>query len=271
MIDIHSHILPGIDDGAATLEVALEMARIASADGIRVMACTPHIYPGMYENNSEGIRIATGQLQEALRQQHIPLQLVYAADAHLVPQMAAKLQQGVIPTLNGGRYFLLEPPHHVAPPQFEALVIELKKAGYVPIITHPERLTWVKSYYQVFCRLVQRGVWMQITAGSITGSFGSAARYWAQRMLSDGLVHVIASDAHGVKQRPPVMRAAVALAAQLVGEAEAQHMVMTRPQAALDNIEPELVPAVPYLQQQRLHRLWRRWRLRLHTRLATRK
>lgn len=268
MIDLHSHILPGIDDGAPTLAVALEMARIASADGIRVMACTPHIYPGMYDNNAEGIRAATAQLQAVLQQNDIALELVYAADAHLVPNMVSKLEEGLIPTFNDGRYFLLEPPHHVAPPQFEVHVLQLLAAGYVPIITHPERLTWVKSYYEVFCRLVQRGAWIQITAGSISGSFGAHARYWSQRMLQDGLVHVIASDAHGVSQRAPKMQAAVALAAEQVGEVEAQHMVTTRPAAALSNMAPESVPAVAYTQQGRLVGLWRRRLRQLRSRFG---
>lgn len=263
MIDIHSHILPAVDDGASSLDVALEMARIACADGIRVMACTPHIYPGMYENNADNIRIATAALQAELQQHAIPLELVYAADAHLVPDMVAKLQQGLIPSFNGGRYFLLEPPHHVAPPQFEAHVMKIVDAGYVPIITHPERLTWVKSYYEVFSRLVLRGVWMQITAGSISGSFGAAAQYWAQRMLKDGLVHVIATDAHSVRQRAPRMQSAVALAAQLVGAVEAQHMSTTRPAAALNNLDPAQVPAVPYMQQGVRRGRVRNWLQRL--------
>lgn len=266
MIDIHSHILPAVDDGASTLEVSLEMARIAYADGIRVMACTPHIYPGMYENNADGIRVATEALQRALQQNGIELDLVYAADAHLVPNMSSKLQQGLIPTFNGGRYFLLEPPHHVAPPQFEQLVLQLLEAGYVPIITHPERLTWVKSYYEVFCRLVLRGVWIQITAGSIEGRFGAHAHYWAERMLKEGLVHVIASDAHSVRQRPPKMQAAVALAAALVGEQEVQYMVTTRPTAVLNNTEPALVPAVRYMAQTSRRGVWGSWlsRMRKH-------
>ena len=103
MIDLHSHILPGIDDGAKTLEVSLEMARLAVADGIRTMACTPHIYPGLYMNDSAGITRARDALQAELDTQGIALQLVVGADVHLVPELLDGVKAGRVPTLNGSR------------------------------------------------------------------------------------------------------------------------------------------------------------------------
>ena len=119
MIDLHSHILPGIDDGAKSLDISLEMARQAVADGIHTMACTPHIYPGLYMNDAQGIAAARDALQRELDSQSIDLRLVTGADVHLVPGLLAGLRDGRVPTLNGSRYLLLEPSHHVAPPQFE--------------------------------------------------------------------------------------------------------------------------------------------------------
>lgn len=116
MIDLHTHILPGIDDGARSLEISLDMARIAVADGTTVMACTPHIYPGLYMNDSAGIHRERDKLQQALDAHGIPLRLVVGADAHLVPELLQGLQTGRVPTLNGSRYFLLEPSHNVLPP-----------------------------------------------------------------------------------------------------------------------------------------------------------
>lgn len=254
MIDLHSHILPGIDDGAKTLEISLEMARIAVADGTTVMACTPHIYPGMYMNDSGGIHAERDKLQLALNVYKIPLKLVVGADAHLVPELLDGLKSGRVPTLNGSRYFLLEPSHHVAPPHFEASVFNIMAAGFQPVITHPERLVWIEGHYPVFEALAQRGVWMQITAGALLGKFGKPARRWSERLLADGYVHLIASDAHTTHMRNPQMAEAVERAASLVGADEARRMVYDRPQAILDDVEPSQVAPPPGLAPDRANR-----------------
>src|SRR5436190_4184027 len=166
MIDLHCHMLPGIDDGAPTLEVALAMARCAVADGIHVTACTPHIYPGLYDNTRAGIEAARDALQLELDRAGIDLRLETGADTHLAPDLLAGIRDGRIPTLGGSRYLLFEPPHHVAPPRLEDSVFTLLAAGIVPVVTHPERLTWIEDHYPMFVRLVAAGAWMQVTAGS---------------------------------------------------------------------------------------------------------
>ncbi len=164
MIDLHSHILPGIDDGSKNLEMSLAMARMAVDDGIKVMACTPHIYPGLYMNDAAGIAAARDALQASLDEHGIPLKLTTGADVHLVPGLLGRLRAGTVPCLHNTRYLLLEPSHHVAPPRFAESVFELVAAGYVPVITHPERLTWVEDHFQVFVDLTRQGAWMQVTA-----------------------------------------------------------------------------------------------------------
>lgn len=247
MIDLHSHLLPGIDDGARTLEMALEMARQAVDAGTTIMACTPHIYPGLYMNDSVGIADHIKNLQRELDANGIALQLTCGADAHLVPELMEGLQSGRVPTLHNSRYFLLEPSHHVAPPHFEDSVFQIMAAGYVPLVTHPERLVWIEDHYPTFVRLAQRGAWMQLTAGAITGRFGKRARYWSDRFLDDGLVAVVASDAHNTRARNPRMDEAVERLIVCAGKEEARRMVLGRPQAVLDNADPGTVPPVPGL------------------------
>jgi len=225
VIDLHSHILPGIDDGARSLEVSLEMARIAVADGTRVMACTPHIYPGLYMNDAAGIQAERDKLQQALDTFGIPLHLVIGADAHLVPELLDGLKSGRVPTLNGSRYFLLEPSHHVAPPGFEDAVFQIMAAGYVPVITHPERLVWIEDHYPTFVTLARRGCWLQLT------------------------VHLVASDAHTVSVRSPRMSDAIPLLERLVGVEETARLLRGRPQAILDDVAPDHVPPPPGLAQ----------------------
>jgi protein-tyrosine phosphatase len=245
MIDLHSHILPGIDDGAKTLEVSLEMAHMAVADGIHTMACTPHIYPGLYGNDASGIALARDRLQAELDARGIALRLVVGADVHLVPGLLDGLRAGTVPTLHGSRYVLLEPSHHVKPPRFEEAVFELVAAGYTPVITHPERLVWIEDHYDVFLRLIRQGAWMQLTAGALTGLFGARARYWGEKFLGEGHTHLLATDAHSSGRRVPRLSEARAVAERLLGAAEATRLVLERPQAILDDIAPSQVPALP--------------------------
>lgn len=244
MIDLHCHMLPGIDDGARDLATSLEMARMAVADGVSVVACTPHILPGLYDNAGPQIRRATQHLQQALQQEGIPLHLATGADVHMVPDLAAGLQSGRLLSLADSRYVLVEPPHHVAPVRLEDFFFNLLVAGYVPVLTHPERLSWIEVQYPAIQRMVRGGVWMQITAGSLAGNFGRTALKWANRMLDEGCVHILASDAHDTKVRTPVLSKGRDLAASRVGAEEGQHLVVTRPLAILKN-EPPTSLAMP--------------------------
>lgn len=238
MIDLHCHILPGIDDGAKMLEVSLEMARIAVADGIHTIACTPHIYPGKYMNDGPSIAAARDALQAELDRAGIALQLVVGADVHLVPGLVDGLRSGRIPTLHGSRYFLLEPSHTTPPPRLEESVFNLIASGYTPVITHPERLTWVEGHFPVFQRLIAQGAWMQVTAGALTGIFGSRAKYWGERFVGEGMTHILATDAHSNGRRRPRLTEGLAVVRQLIGDAEAVRMVDERPRAVLENRSP---------------------------------
>lgn len=248
MIDLHCHLLPGIDDGASELAASLAMARIAADDGIRTIACTPHIYPGLFENDSAGIAARVEDLQHRLQAEGIALDLVVGADAHLTPELLGRLQAGTAPTLAGGRYFLLEPPHTVAPPRFAEAVFAFTNAGYVPVITHPERLTWIRQHYAVFAAMVRSGAWMQVTAGSLCGRFGKEAQHFGQKMLDDGFVHILATDAHDPRRRKPLLGEGRRAAEKRVGAEEALRLVVERPQAILDNRPPHEVTPVPALR-----------------------
>ena len=247
MIDLHCHLLPGIDDGAPNLDTSLAMARIAVADGITVTACTPHIYPGMYQNTGPAIRQAVCELQAHLDEAGVSLRLTYGADTHIAPDLVAGLRDGRVPSLHGSRYFLLEPPHHVAPPRLAETVFDLLAAGYVPVVTHPERLSWIEDRYETFIELVRQGAWMQVTAGSLTGRFGSAAQYWGERMLDEGWVHILATDSHSAERRPPLLAEGQQAAARWVGDTEALYLVQTRPQGILDDCSPDDLPPIPAL------------------------
>lgn len=238
MIDLHCHLLPGIDDGARDLDMAIAMARMALADGIVTVACTPHILPGVYDNTASQIRDAVSSLASRLQSAQIPLHLTVGADVHLDPNLLAGLRNGQIPTVADSRYFLFEPPHHVAPPRLDAFAFSLVTAGYVPILTHPERLSWIETHFEVIERMADSGVLMQLTAGSLLGMFGRQPKYWAERMLDEGMADLLASDGHDVRRRPPQMAAAREVVAKRCDEATAHRLVVTTPLAILRNVIP---------------------------------
>lgn len=242
MIDLHSHILPGCDDGASDLETALAMARMAVEDGVRIMACTPHILPGLYNNDAAGIGARVASLRQALGEAGIDLKLVVGADVHVAPDLPEKLAAGTVPSLNGSRYFLLEPPHQVVPPRLEQLVARLISAGFIPILTHPERLGWASSHYEIIDRINAAGCLMQITAGSLTGSFGHGAQHLAERMLEEGRVDIIASDAHNLKTRSPGLSKAWEIVEHRYGRELAEQLMVRKPAFILRDmpVEPAL-------------------------------
>lgn len=238
MIDLHSHILTGLDDGADTADISVEMARRYLDQGVTCVACTPHIFPGLYANNADTIRRATVKLHNLLKEKALPLKLVTGADNHIVPDFVRLLKAGQLLAIAETRYVLVEPPHHVAPVRLEALFFEIQQGGYVPILTHPERLTWIERDYARIVTLAERGAWMQLTSGSLLGRFGKRARYWADKMLCEGVVHILATDAHNNSSRPPDLMKGRNAAEKLVGPRIAEELVATRPELVLSDCTP---------------------------------
>ena len=183
----------------------------------------------------------------------IACRLVPGADVHIAPDLVAKLKSREALSLNDSRYVLIEPPHHVVPPNIDQFFFNLLAAGYVPILTHPERMTWAERDYHLLVRLVQSGTWMQLTAGSILGKFGPRSKKLSERMLREGLAHIVASDAHDPIVRPPLMGEALQALRSFVGEEEALNLLRVRPQAILDDATPSEIPSVPALASDRYH------------------
>ncbi len=262
MIDLHCHLLHGLDDGPRSLEESLEMARLMVADGIGVAACTPHIMPGVFNNDGPTIRERVARLQEELDRAGVPLTLVAGADVHMAPNLTGALRSGAALTIHDSGYVLIEPPHHVPPPRIDEAFFDLMAAGYQPILTHPERLTWIERKYDAIERLFAAGVWMQVTAGSLLGDFGPAPKHWAERILDAGMCHILATDAHNPTRRPPRLRAGFEAAKARVGLDEAINLVVHRPFGILENrgvsAMPPPVGAVVTEAERKPRDFWRR-------------
>jgi protein-tyrosine phosphatase len=246
LIDLHCHLIPEVDDGADDLKTSLAMVRMSVADGVKVIACTPHIFPGVYDNTGPDIRRRVQSLQLEFDAAGVSCRLVPGCDAHVTPDLVSQLKSGRALTLNDSRYVLVEPPHHILPPNVDRLFFDLLAAGYVPVLTHPERMSWVDRNEELLDRLVLSGVWMQMTAGAIIGGFGEKVRRQAVKMLHKGIIHIVASDAHNTANRPPVMGEAFRALRDLVGLEEARNLVVFRPAAIVEDQAPASVPAISF-------------------------
>lgn len=235
MIDLHCHILPFMDDGPSAMEESMEMARIAVADGIRHLVATPHTLNGIYCHTVTEIEHAVSAFQGILHGAGIPLLLYPGADVHLSQDMMGRIQDQQACTVNNqGKYILIELPSHSIPGRVEDELFELKINGITPVITHPERNIMIQNEPDILCRWVRKGALAQVTAMSVVGEFGEMVGESARTLLERRLIHIIASDAHSARDRPPCLRAAVREAAQILhNEKEARQMVQDRPAAIL--------------------------------------
>lgn len=246
MIDIHCHILPGVDDGAKTLEESLEMCRMAAADGIQTIVASPHQQDGVYNTAAETILQKAELLRRAVKQAAIPLTILPGADVYIDVNTAESIANGSVMTINQtGRYFLMEFPSHTLPANIDKLIFNLLLKNITPVLTHPERIGEVQQHPGQVYELVSLGVLSQITAMSLTGGFGRHAQKCAKTLVEHNLAHIIATDAHSVASRPPILSKGVEVAARIVGKEQAQAMVTTIPRQIISgepvvNLEPPI-------------------------------
>ena len=228
-VDIHCHLLPGIDDGARDWETTLAMARMAVADGTRTIIVTPHQLGNFSQNRGEAIRQGTQRLQLLLEQHKIPLEVLPGADVRIEDNMIDLLENGDVISLGDcRRHVLLELPHELYMPM-EGLLTELSRRGMVGILSHPERNKGILRDPELLPPLVDAGCLMQVTAGSLAGTFGQRSQKLAEWMLRQGLVHFVASDAHGVKSRRPLLKRAFNRVSLLVDQNTATDLCATFP------------------------------------------
>lgn len=232
MIDLHNHLLPGIDDGAPDLEIALQLARIATQDGITHLVCTPHIHPGRYDNDRASIHQAHQHFVQGLAEAGIALQVSWAAEVRFGMELMASVTAGAIPFLGqwqGKKVLLLEFPHSEVPFGAERLTGWLLARNIVPMIAHPERNKGLMRAPKKLKPFLEQGCLLQVTAGSVAGHFGETAQELAHSLLEQGLVTILASDAHNVQHRPPHLAEGMQHAARIVGDAQAERLVKDTP------------------------------------------
>jgi protein-tyrosine phosphatase len=245
VIDLHTHILPGVDDGIRTEDDAVEFSRVAASDGVTTLVATPHCKDGFFENGRTAVLAAVDRLGARLREEGVALTLVPGAEVYIAPDLVERVRDGRAPTLaDNGKTLLLELSLSQYPMDLENLVFGLRLAGLIVLFAHPERIRYFQEDVRRWESVVRLGAYGQITTGSVLGTFGEDAQEFAKLALRKGLVHVLASDAHNLRGRPPVMSRALEAVAAMVGDEEARRMAIDRPRALLEGREPD-PPAVP--------------------------
>jgi protein-tyrosine phosphatase len=233
MIDLHCHLLPGVDDGAENETEALALARAAVADGISHAVLTPHFLPERWDNTLADVRQRLVALRALLGRHEAALRLAVAGEVRAGPEVMVLAERGELPLL--GRLddwdvMLLEfPPSHV-PLGSDKLVAWLVKRGIRPMLAHPERNKDVLRRVEAIAPLAAEGALLQLTADAVAGRFGPYAQARSQELLERGWVTILASDAH-LEHRPPALERGRRAAAAIVGEVESWRLVRERPRS----------------------------------------
>lgn len=231
MIDIHCHILPDIDDGPKTFDQSVAMARMAAEDGIAVIVATPHLNERLYDPVEISRRVAW--LNHLLRTNRIPVSILAGADVSVV----FKPSQIKGFTINETEYVLVEFPHTHLPRNADDILFQFVVSGFKPIVTHPERNPSISANPHLLTQILGDNIYVQITAGSLTGEFGKDAQQCAEHLLRAGVVDVIATDAHSTNYRKPRLSSGMQAAADLVGVESAKRMVFGNPMKVIYGLD----------------------------------
>ena len=241
MVDLHCHILPGLDDGSRSMDESLQMAETAIADGITHVVATPHA-SSSWEFDYRRVQQSRDELQTHLGDRLI---LATGCDFHMSPENIAALRQDAPRfCINQKNFLLVEFNEFSIPPPMDQRLHEIQLAGLQPIITHPERNAILRARPERLITWVQQGSYVQVTAGSLTGAFGPGAQEDAWKWIDQGLVHFVSSDAHNTKSRPLQLRPAYELVAGKLGVEKAEALFVKNPLAAFEGRELPDVPEV---------------------------
>jgi protein-tyrosine phosphatase len=242
MVDLHCHILPGLDDGADSMETALAMAESAIADGITHVVATPHAN-SEYRFDFARVRALRDELQAKIGNR---LTLTTGCDFHLSPENLDALRTDAAPfCINQRDYLLVEFNEFSIPPAMDQTLHHIQLLGLRPVITHPERNTILRTQKERLAKWVRLGCHVQLTAGSLTGVFGPTIQKDSWRWIADGMVHIVASDAHNTRGRPLQLRTAFDLVREQWGEQTARALFVENPMAAWEGRELPYVPERP--------------------------
>ena len=244
MVDLHTHILPALDDGAATMEESVAMAESAIADGITHVVATPHS-SNEYHFEYSHVRELRDELQKKVGDR---LKIATGCDFHLNPENLESLRKNARQfCINQHDYLLVEFNEVSIPPSMDQTLHEIRLAGVQTIITHPERNGILRAKPERLKKWVRQGCFAQVTGGSLTGTFGAGAQQDALRWIGAGLIHFVASDAHNTRTRPLRLQPAYDVVVDRFGQEKARALFQDNPLAAFEGRE---LPHIPEVEEE---------------------
>ncbi|MDO8686343.1 MAG: CpsB/CapC family capsule biosynthesis tyrosine phosphatase [Clostridiales bacterium] len=235
MIDLHTHIIPFVDDGAADYETSLKMLEIAVAEGITHMIATPHFINGSVYNYRQLVVEKLDELSCRAVSAGIDIKLLPGNEVYIDHELPEMVQKKQICTLNDSMYVLIELPSSDMPLYTDEVLFQLKLRGYTPIITHPERNSEISKQPDILISFIGKGTLCQINATSLTGLYGDKVRQTALLLLRHGMVHFVASDAHTCRGRAPRLKEAFLIVEAEMGSETAEKLFVKNGMAVIRN------------------------------------
>lgn len=232
--DIHTHILPGVDDGAAGMPQALELVRMAWKNGTRTLFLTPH-YRGKFKESPQWLRESFSMFSQMVREELPAMKLVLGSEIHYEADMPERIQQKQVLSINDSQYLLLEFRGSSLRSQIIAGVSEVIRCGFIPIIAHVERYQEFLADDSLVPEVLEKGALVQLNADSVMGQNGLRVKKFCHRMLKEQMVHFIASDAHDIRKRPPLLRDCFLRVHKKYGEEYAAQVFYHNAQAVIEN------------------------------------
>lgn len=246
MIDIHSHILPGVDDGAKSLENSIEMAKIYLENGIKKVIATPHYIEGIASKTFDENKVILNKLKDKLRDESLNLEVVLGNEIMISLEILNDIEDKRVSTLNGTNYVLIELPMFDIPLYTEDMIYEILLKGYIPIIAHPERNAKIIENPNILYNYINSGVLTQLNLPSLEGSYGSKIGETAKILLRHNMIHFVATDSHGARRRSPNISNSLEILKRIVSEDEFQNLVYKNPYLLWNNRDVKIKSPIKY-------------------------
>jgi len=248
MLDIHSHILPNVDDGAGDLGESLEMARIYLVNGIDKVIATPHYIEGAESSTREQNLKILGELRRALDEEGLDLEVYLGNEVYLTMDIMDDLKEGKVSTLNNSRYLLLELPMFDVPLYTEDLIYQLRLEGYIPIIAHPERNAKIAENPNILYEFIMQGALAQLNLPSIEGRYGSSIEDTGRLLLKHNMIHFVGTDAHSKDKRAPNVEESLHILRGLVDDRTYEEITYLNGLKVIEDKDVKIEPPIKHVE-----------------------
>ena len=249
MIDIHTHILPGLDDGSTNIKESIDILKELISQGVEEIIATPHIISGVYDNNKKIIEDKIKELNSEIITHNLPIKIHKGAELYCEPNLIEKTKREEL-NLAGSKYILIESDMQRFPDNFEDILFQFQLARYIPILAHAERFTPFMNDFNYLLDIVNRGILVQINSGSLFGDYGDNVQKLAHKILQTGCAHFIASDVHGLNKRPIMLKEAYQFLSENFNENLAKLLMDENPKRLIQNEEIENMIEDYYVEEK---------------------